>query len=127
MAEKEEAKKPVVEMSIWFVLLLVVLIISTCLVIKINGEKATLAEELTKTQARVEELQKSRSDLQENMDHLVGEITSNPGNYSTNQVISLFKEKLSAAGLDVEVNENLDIVTPVVTEVDSGEVEQVVE
>ena len=126
MAEKEEAKKPVVEMSVWFIILLVVLIISTILVIRVNDEKAELATQLEESQKRVTQLEESRRDLLAGLQDVASKVSSNGGNYSPNQVVELFSEKLAEAGLNVTVDENLTI-TPVVTEVDSGEVEQVVE
>ncbi len=43
--EKNEAQKPIIEMSVWFIVCLVILIIASILVIKLNGDKSRIAAE----------------------------------------------------------------------------------
>lgn len=63
MAEENEVKKPIIEMSVWFIAFLVLLIISTLLVIKLNGDKSRLQNELKASEDRFSQMESMHSTM----------------------------------------------------------------
>ena len=63
MAEEKEAKKPMIEMSVWFIAFLILLIISTLFIIKLNGDKSRLENELKLAQEQYSQLEAMHSTM----------------------------------------------------------------
>ena len=113
MAEEKEEKVekrggPVVEISIGFVVCILILIISTLLIVRLNGDKKILEDELAKTRTVLQETQERNNVL----NNAIREITQNFDDLTNNQIKAKLNELVSA---EAEVPSG-DVVAP------SGEV-----
>jgi len=94
MAEGE-SKKPVIEMSIWFIILLVVLVLSTALIVRANGRVKEVQAELDMCQTELKNKTKESSDRAQLILELA--IMANDGSLSKNSLL----EKIDKAGIDI--------------------------
>ena len=102
---KEEEKKPIIEISVWFIVCLIILIFASLLVIKLNREKAELATEKEKFAQLYEEAQTRNNVLNEG----IRTITSQLNDMSNNEISAKLNELLEG---NTEVTpESGDVVT----------------
>ena len=99
MAEEKEVKKPVVEISIGFIVCLIILIISTLLIVRLNGDKKKLENELAQYTSLYEQTLERNNVMNTN----IREITSQLDNLSYNQIRSKLEELSRPESGDVVV------------------------
>jgi len=114
MAEEKEEKVekrggPVVEISIGFVVCILILIISTLLIVRLNGEKKALENELANTRTVLQQTQERNNVL----NTAIRETISQFDDLTNNQI----KAKLSELVQDEAKVPSGDVATP------SGDVE----
>ena len=122
MAEEkqETTNKPLVELNVWFIVCLVILIISTLLVMKLSHEKADLKDQLAATTTQLDDALERERVLREAAKAMQTNIKSNPGSYSMQDVTKMLEDFLNDAGIDATVNPTTGEITTNVAE--SGEV-----
>lgn len=95
MAEGEN-KKPVVEMSIWFIILIVVVIIATAWIIALNGKVKKLENEYMACQTEL----KAKTEESSQRAQLILDLAvlANDGNLSKNSLL----DKIDKAGINLD-------------------------
>ena len=134
--EKQEAKKPIVEISVWFIICLIILIISTLLVIKLNGEKAALNLQLNGDGTaenpgyialynRALERENVLNEALKSVKTVQDSVNADPGQYSPAQITEMLNEALQQAGISGQatLDEGNNVVI-VPEDVNSGEVNE---
>ena len=102
---KQEEKKPIIEISVWFIICLIILIFSSLLVIKLNREKTELAADRDKYVQLYEETQERNNVLNER----IRNITSELDDMSNNELRAKLNELLD--GTPEVTPESGDVVT----------------
>ena len=92
MAEEKEVKKPVVEISIGFIVCILILIISTLLIIRLNGDKKKIENEYATLQTAYTDLEQRHEVLRE----AALSIKTNPTKYSIDDLVKMLDEALGA-------------------------------
>ena len=72
--ENNEAQKPIIEMSVWFIVCLVILIIASVLVIKLNGDKSKISAERDQLRVMFEESEERNATLRTAITNLKAEV-----------------------------------------------------
>ncbi|MBR3281394.1 MAG: hypothetical protein IKI57_06150 [Clostridia bacterium] len=107
MAEEKEVKKPVVEISIGFIVCILILIISTLLIIRLNGDKKKLETDYAQLQSSYESLNERHEVLRQ----AALSIKSNPTKYSIDDLVKMLDEALGENVVETP-SESGDVVAP---------------
>ena len=109
MAEGEN-KKPVVEMSIWFILLLVVIIIATAIILSLNGKLSALQNDYDKLTKDYNNKQSQYSMLVQTVQELAGKTSDYSANEMQNRLRAAVGDETSGETIPAEASTSGELV-----------------
>ncbi len=122
MAEGEN-KKVTIEMSIWFVIMLVILIVCSSIILKMRGDIRTITADRDKFESEFQIANESRNTLRSNIAALTSKIGENKGSYSIDEVIAELNGLLSEEGISVNSDLSITHIDETMISGESGEAE----
>ncbi len=105
MAEENNgSKKTVIEMSVWFIVCLVILIVASLSIMKLNADKTKLKNELAESRAQYEELQAMHTALADSIKGISQEVFVKSPTQLKSELESLLGSEENVSGDAVQEN-----------------------